>query len=83
MTKNLSKKEKEKRIIFLAKCDIVLMAISSTFMLYYGYHAEIADISNKSLFERKCIVFLIANWILIIIYFYLGRSIENFKKKLG
>lgn len=83
MTKKLSKKEKEKRIIFLAKCDILLLVISSGFFLYYAYNFEIAEGYNKMIFERKGIACLIVSWVFIIIYFYLGRSVKDFKKKLG
>jgi len=83
MTKKKTKIPKiEKRKIFIMKCLIVLLTISSIFFLYCAYQYDFGEIDNKNFWEKKGMIFLTINCILIIIYFWAGHSIKDLKKKL-
>lgn len=82
MTKKISKKKIEQRKIFILKCLIVLMTISSIIFLYCAFQYDFGEIANKKFWEKKCAIYLIIDWIIIIIYFWIGHSVKNLKKKL-
>ncbi len=82
MTKKLSKKEKEKRIIFILKCIIILMAIFAIICLYFGYQYEFGPVEEKSIWEKRLTVFYILLWFFTIIFLIIGSFVKDLKKKL-
>ena len=82
MTKKLSKKEKERIIIILLKCIIVLMAIDLIICLYLGYQYDFGPIDEKRIWEKKLAICFILLWIFIIVYLVIGSFVKDLKKKL-
>lgn len=82
MTKKISKKKIEQRKIFIMKCLIVSIGIVLLIEIYFAVQAEIIDRNNIEKYDIYGWILSIISCILILIYFAIGHSIKDLKKKL-
>lgn len=82
MAQKISKKKIEQRKILILKCLIVLIGLVLLIEIGFAIQAEFIDRNNIEKYDRYGWILSIISCILIFIYFAIGHSIKNLKKKL-